>query len=128
MKTWNELSQYQILWNILNFSKNPIGGLPREFINVCKVETIVSTLVANGLHIAATDLLKQDLINFLFAIPFAVDTIHMENLTRIRNDVTWIMNRAVQIHPFHTASGRNTPTTCNNFFTSRWIVFSNVCD
>jgi hypothetical protein len=65
-------------------------GLSREFINSWKAKTIVSSPVANGLVTTTNDLLKRDLMNFLLAIMFAVDSIHMEDVTRTGNDVTRI--------------------------------------
>jgi hypothetical protein len=82
MNTWNEHVQFQMLLDALYFSKNSLVGLPREFINISKTETVVIASIANGLATTATDLLKQDLTNFLLAIPFEADSTHMESVTR----------------------------------------------
>jgi hypothetical protein len=73
-----------------------MGEFPREYINSCKAETVVTVPVANGIATTVIDIPKQDLTNFLLAIHFAADSTHMESLTRIRNDVTWIINGIVQ--------------------------------
>jgi hypothetical protein len=89
-----------MLFDALNFSNNSMVGLPREFINSYKAETVVTAHIANDLAITATDFPKQDLTNFLLAIRFAVDSTHMDDLVRTGNDVTPITNWIVQIIHF----------------------------
>jgi hypothetical protein len=84
-----------MLFDGLNFSNNLVVGLSREFINSSIVETIGNTLVADNFVTIAIDVPKKDLTNFLLAIPFAADSIHMKCLTRTCNDVTWITNETV---------------------------------
>jgi hypothetical protein len=45
----NDPIQYQMLPDALNFSSNSIVGLSGEFINNCKAETVVNTLVSKEL-------------------------------------------------------------------------------
>jgi hypothetical protein len=126
MNTWNDPVQYQMMMDAITFSNNAMVRFPREFINSCKAEIIVTAPVANGIATTATDIPKQYLPDFLLAIPFAADSTHMEGLTRTGNDVTWITNGIVQYQPFHSANGA--ATTCQNILAPRCIVFSNVCD
>jgi hypothetical protein len=49
--------------------------------------TIAYSVVANDLVITATDIPRQDLTNFLLAIPFTADSTHMEDRTRTGNNV-----------------------------------------
>jgi hypothetical protein len=88
MNTWIDTVQYKILLDAMNFSNNSMVGLPREFINSCKGETIVTAPISNGLAITAADILKQDLTNFLLAIPFAADSTHTEDKTCTDSDAT----------------------------------------
>jgi hypothetical protein len=55
MRAWNNPAQYQMLFDALNCRNNSMLGLPREFINSCKAETVVTAHIANGLAISATD-------------------------------------------------------------------------
>jgi hypothetical protein len=41
-----------------------MAGLPREFINSCNAETVVTVSVANGIEGTSSDIPKQDLTNF----------------------------------------------------------------
>jgi hypothetical protein len=50
--------------------------LLREFNNIYKAEIVVSAPAANGL--AVTDLLKQDITNFLLVIPFVINSAFIE--------------------------------------------------
>jgi hypothetical protein len=115
-----------MLLDKLNFSNTAMMVLPREFINSCKVETIITAPVVNGIATTATDILKQDLTNFLLTIQLAADSTHMDDLTRTDNDVTWITNGILQITSFHTPN--NASTTCVKILASRRIVFSSACD
>jgi hypothetical protein len=45
-----------MLLDALNFSNNSIVGLPREFINSCKIETIITGPAANGLITIVNDI------------------------------------------------------------------------
>jgi hypothetical protein len=117
-----------MLLDARNFSNNSLVGLPREFINSCKAETVVTATTANDLATTEIYLLKQDLTNFLFTILFEVDSTHMEGSTKTGNNVTWTINGIVRITPFHTAAGPSNPTTCLNILAARRIVFSSVCD
>jgi hypothetical protein len=109
MIIWNDSVQYQILMDALNFSNNSLVGLPREFNNCGKTETVVTTPAANCTT-NATGIPKQDLTNFLFAIPFAANSTRREGVTRTENDVTWITNGIGLLTPFHAANGA--ATTC----------------
>ncbi len=100
--------------------------LPPEFINSFKAETIVTTPLVNHVATVTADVSKQDLTNFLLAIPFAADSIHMEWLTRTGNDTTWITNGFEQIQPFH--ADNDPSSNCQNVLAPRLIVFSCVCD
>jgi hypothetical protein len=80
--------------------------------------------IANCLVTTATDIPKQELTDFLYSIPFAADFTHMECLTRIGNNATWITNGIVQITMFHTAGGPNFSTTCVNFLSLCFQMFA----
>jgi hypothetical protein len=86
-----------MLLDTLNIFNNFIIGLSHEIINRCNAETVVTAPVANGIATPAPDIPEQDLTNYLFAIPFEVDSIHMEGFTRSGNEVTWIKNGIVLI-------------------------------
>jgi hypothetical protein len=77
--TWNDLVEYPMFLDALNFSNNSLVRLPDEFINSYKGETIVTAPIAKGLANTSTDLRKQNLTNFLLVIQFAVDSTHMES-------------------------------------------------
>jgi hypothetical protein len=53
-----------MLMDALNFINNAMVGWSREFIDSCKVETIFTALVANGIVPTATHISNQDLTNF----------------------------------------------------------------
>jgi hypothetical protein len=125
MKTWNNLFQYQMLLDALNFSRNSMVELHREFINSYKAEITVNTHVANDFIPTAIDISKQDLAIFLLVGPFVSHSTHMEGLTRTDNDATYITNGIIQIQPFHAAN--NAHTLYVNVLASRYIVFSSVC-
>jgi hypothetical protein len=95
-------------------------------INSYKTESIVNTHVANGITTTATDIAKQDLTNFLLAIPLTVDSTRMESVTRTFNDATWITNGIIQITSFREAN--DVAATCVNVLAPRSIVFSRGCD
>jgi hypothetical protein len=124
MNTWNNSVQYQMLLEALNFSNNSMAILPCEFINRCKAEIAVISPIANCLVTTATDIPKQELTDFLYSIPFAADSTHMECSIRIDNNITWITNGIVQITMFHTADGLNFFTTCVNFLLLCFQMFA----
>jgi hypothetical protein len=72
-----------MLLDALNISNNSLVELPREIINSCKAETVVTASVANGFTTTVANHLKQDTRNFLLAILFAADVIRTEGLTKL---------------------------------------------
>jgi hypothetical protein len=64
MSKWNDSVQYRMLMDALNFSHNGMVGLPLEFINSCKAETVVISLVENGIVNTATDIPKKNPLTF----------------------------------------------------------------
>jgi hypothetical protein len=71
MNTWNDSVQFQMLLDELDFRNNAMVRLTRKFINRCKVETVITAPVENGLVTTAIDILKQDPINFLIEYLFS---------------------------------------------------------
>jgi hypothetical protein len=127
MNTWNDQVQYQMLLNTLNLNNNSLVGLPLDYYKRCfpVAETYTYVSIANGgVPTMDSNLIDNDITNYLLRIPFAADSSHMEGLVRTGSDINWATSGVTVGNPMKGSVG----ATIKNVLPPTHCVFTAVCD